>query len=46
MARDRIPPFDDQPPESTWPSFWLGYLSGLCTGVGLTLIVLVAIVLR
>jgi hypothetical protein len=31
---------------STWPSFWLGYASGLCTGIGLTLIALVAIVLR
>jgi hypothetical protein len=31
---------------STWPSFWLGYASGLCTGMGLTLIALVAIVVR
>jgi hypothetical protein len=43
MANDRIPPFD---PPSTWPSFWLGYRSGLCTGIGLTLIALVAIVVR
>jgi hypothetical protein len=43
MANHRIPPFD---PPSTWPSFWLGYISGLCTGIGLTLIVLIAIVLR
>ena len=43
MANQRIPPFD---PPSTWPSFWLGYASGLCTGVRQTLIALVAIVLR
>jgi hypothetical protein len=43
MAHHRIPPFD---PPSPWPSFWLGYISGLCTGIGLTLIVLIAIVLR
>jgi hypothetical protein len=43
MADDRVPPFD---PASTWPSFWLGYISGLCTGIGLTLIVLTLIVLR
>jgi hypothetical protein len=45
MANDRISPFDE-PPESIWPSFWLGYISGLCTGIGLTLIVLTLIVLR
>jgi hypothetical protein len=32
--------------QSIWPSFWLGYLSGLYTGIGLTLIVLTVIVLR
>jgi hypothetical protein len=42
MANDRIPPFE---PQSTWPSFRLGFLSGLCTGIGLTLVVLTAIVL-
>ena len=43
MANGRIPPFD---PSSTWPSFWLGYASGFYTGIGLTLIALVAIVVR
>jgi hypothetical protein len=43
MANGSIPPFD---PPSTWPSSWLGYASGLCTGIGLTLIALVAIVVR
>jgi hypothetical protein len=43
MADDEHNTFD---PPSTWPSFWLGYASGLCTGIGLTLIVLVAIVVQ
>jgi hypothetical protein len=43
MANNIIPPFE---PQSTWPSFWLGDISGLCTGIGLTLIALVAIVVR
>jgi hypothetical protein len=37
---------DTTSPPSTWPSFWLGYASGFCTGVGLTLIAIVAIVVR
>jgi hypothetical protein len=44
MADDRVPPFDS-PSQSTWPSFWIGYASGLCTGIGLTLIVLTVVVL-
>jgi hypothetical protein len=38
MANDYHTTSDDPP--STWPSFWLGFLFGLCIGSGLTLVYL------